>query len=234
MAEKSQLSPVPDEKSDLDSDWDPDEDARDAIIPRPPPKRSSVSSGLSGRARSLSVGSELAPLSSHGGRDGQWLSIYSLLQSSSPFVKLDEDRMSALSPSSRASVIAASPKRVKSSRGSAETKRAQAIMSMESLVNMMPVNRNLKMDLRTLNLHLGLRTAEIIACSESMWEWVLECQRKAEQSKRHKNRRRPATAEGTPSRNLGNGPTPTSSDKKAAVLALTREEFEELLVNFDM
>lgn len=37
-------------------------------------------------------------------------------------------------------------------------------------------NTTLQVDLRTLNLHLALRTFEVIACAEAMWEWVLEFQ----------------------------------------------------------
>ncbi|KAI0052694.1 hypothetical protein FA95DRAFT_1592645 [Auriscalpium vulgare] len=43
------------------------------------------------------------------------------------------------------------------------------------LMNRLP-NRQLEFDVRSLNLHLSLRTCEVLACAEAMWEWVARWQ----------------------------------------------------------
>ena len=74
-------------------------------------------------------------------------------------------------------------------------------------------NKNLNIDLRTLHLHLTLRANEIMACAETMWDWVHETQ---EAIKTNAGRR--ATLPG---------------EHHAAVLDLNREDFNGLLLNFE-
>ena len=90
------------------------------------------------------------------------LSMQSLLQNESRYVCLDETRPPAFSPSSRV----AFPE-------SSGDLKVTAIRRGSRLPN-----AQLHLNLKTLNLHLALRTEEVLACSETMWEWVLEEQKK--------------------------------------------------------
>jgi len=86
-------------------------------------------------------------------------------------------------------------------------------------------------------MHLALRVAEIIACSESMWEWVVSYQ-KSYQAQRAAGRPRAGSlaSEIAPrSSRLPVLPADPEMDAfKSAVLELTREDFDALLVRFDM
>ena len=67
-------------------------------------------------------------------------------------------------------------------------------------------NPALDVDLRSLNLHLALRVKEIVACAEAMWEWVCEFQERRE---RH-------------------------DGEYARILELTRPQFDELVLRFEL
>ncbi|KAG1745964.1 uncharacterized protein EDB91DRAFT_1049598 [Suillus paluster] len=69
-------------------------------------------------------------------------------------------------------------------------------------------NPALDVDLRSLNLHLALRVKEIVACAEAMWEWVCEFQ----------TRGRRKEEEGV----------------YAKIMGLTRSQFDELLLRFEL
>ncbi|KAF7985559.1 hypothetical protein HWV62_3821 [Athelia sp. TMB] len=81
-------------------------------------------------------------------------------------------------------------------------------------------NPQLHMDLRTLNLHLALRVAEILAMAEAMWEWVVTYQ--AEFRKRPKNNTRTI---------LG---AHLKEPVKTAIAELSRADFDGLIAQFDM
>jgi len=194
-----------------ESESDPDE-ARDAVVPRP--KRP-----YSMKPRK-SVGA--APHSDSNGQlseDHRWLSVQALLKHQSPYVSLDESVGYAYAPSSRASM----PTR-KTKEGAAE-----AAQRMSKLPN-----KTLNIDLRTLNLHLAIRAKEVIACSESMWEWVVEYQ-DSNKSDASGPRHRSASIETallgiTDAMSNGN----TVNLTQNAILEMTRDDFDQLLNNFDM
>jgi hypothetical protein len=71
-------------------------------------------------------------------------------------------------------------------------------------------NPTLNVDLKFLNLHLALRVKEIVACAEAMWEWVSELQTGR-----------------TGRMNL-------TDEAYAKIMALTRYQFDELLLNFEL
>jgi hypothetical protein len=77
-------------------------------------------------------------------------------------------------------------------------------------------NKNLNIDLRTLHLHLTLRAKEILACSETMWDWVRDAQVAAKSNPRRTQR-----------------PDTSGYDHHAAALDLNREDFNQLLLNFE-
>ena len=67
-------------------------------------------------------------------------------------------------------------------------------------------NPALNVDLRSLNLHLALRVKEIVACAVTMWEWVCEFQKRQE----------------------------IHDGEHARILELTRPQFDELVLRFEL
>lgn len=45
-------------------------------------------------------------------------------------------------------------------------------------------NGMLEVDLRTLNMHLGIRVKEVLGCAEAMWDWVVDYQIKTKGGER--------------------------------------------------
>jgi hypothetical protein len=73
-------------------------------------------------------------------------------------------------------------------------------------------NSTLEIDLRTLNLHLTLRVKEILTCAEAMWDWVVDFQLQARM------------------RGVEREPT----EMYSVISELTRAEFDDMLVRFDL
>jgi hypothetical protein len=137
--------------SDADSASDSD-DARNAILPSP--KIRSKNERNSHALSTRSCGSEEPGSLSEGNR---FLDIQDITQHASQYVVLDDTRAPAPLPPNKATFPSTTaPQNGKARRGSR-----------------LP-STTLNHDLKSLNLHLALRTAEILACSEAMWEWVLE------------------------------------------------------------
>ena len=92
-------------------------------------------------------------------------------------------------------------------------------------------NTTLNIDLRTLNLHLALRAKEVVACSESMWEWVLEYQENALTQSDGRNR------SGSVGAYMGGDVSASNSSldlTRNVILEMTRDDFDLLLNNFEM
>ena len=83
-------------------------------------------------------------------------------------------------------------------------------------VTRLPTTTTLNADLRTINQHLALRTKEIIACSESMWEWVEQFQRESAS---------------IPKQNTLNWSLDLT---RCAILDMNRDDFDILMMNFTM
>jgi len=192
------------------------DDARDAVIPMPKRARSTKSHKSVGSAGTMTVpdenGGEIAD-------DNRWLTMKSLMKKSSPYVSLDESRSHAYGPSSMTFPT-------KSSKdGKVHGRR----------VTNLP-NKTLHIDLRTLNLHLTLRAREIIACSEEMWEWVLAVQEAEKLKVLQENEAiRSGSLDGGFKGLSDSGSISSSLDfTNAAILEMTRDDFDLLLTNFDM
>ncbi|KAF8627448.1 hypothetical protein AX17_006262 [Amanita inopinata Kibby_2008] len=145
--------------------------------------------------------------------EARFLSMQALLQHESRYVSLDETRPTAFSPSTRASFF-------KSNRDMkvAAIKRASRLP-----------NAQLHLDLKTLNLHLALRTAEVLACSESMWEWVLE--QKMLHNAPGRNR---LNSQGfRPRMSMSSGESTRSTEEafREKIADMKRDDFDELLNN---
>lgn len=182
--------------SDVDSDYglSDSDDARDAIIPGPWPRRKEKENS---RPISRNITEETGLSESD-----RYVNVQSLLQHTSRYITLDETRITAFSPSAE----------IMLSSGGKKTR-----------TNRLP-NVTAHLDLKALNLHLALRTAEITACSEAMWEWVVEY-KESDRMKMLLPESRDGHLRG--SSNL-------SLDAHKSITELTREDFDNLIGNFNM
>ncbi|KAF8158083.1 hypothetical protein B0H34DRAFT_440662 [Crassisporium funariophilum] len=211
-APKPEAEDSDDEKQGV-SDSDPDlDEARDAIVPRPQRPRS---------MKSKKSTTSNAPFSDENGElteEHRWLSMKALLKHSSPYVKIDGSRSYAYSPSNKASFPI--PKTKDGKPGA--TRRASRLP-----------NTTLHIDLRTLNLHLALRAKEVIACSESMWEWVQEYQEKATEEPKMARTRAGSLATSMFAGHPGDSSSSLDLTKNT-ILEMTRDDFDQILNNFEM
>lgn len=211
-SEEEDDNPTPQHGSDSEPDID---DARDAVIPMPKHRRSTKTRKPAKRGNST-------PTASHGDEqldERRWLSMQTLFQHQSPYVSLDESRGFAYSPS-RKGFPAKHTTRESQSSGLRRVSRLP--------------NPTLNVDIKTLNLHLALRAKEIIACSESMWEWVQEVQADAAKDPSKSSRFRSGSIEGFM---VGAHASASSSSLDLthnAILDMTRDDFDHLLNNFEM
>lgn len=148
----------------------------------------------------------------------RFLSMQSLLQQNSPYISLDETRPSAFSPSTRV--------------GLAEWTRNMRVAAIRRSSRL--PNGQLNLDLKTLNLHLTQRVLEVLACVESMWEWMLEEQQKMRGSP--ENHRLMTTGESgaRPRTSLSSNDSDRSIQDifREKIADMTRDEFDELTSNF--
>jgi hypothetical protein len=126
-------------------------------------------------------------------KEHSWLSLQSLQQQQySPYATLDGTHGHTFPPSQQGNLAA---------------KR----------MSRLPTTTALNADLRTLSLHLALRAKEVVACSESMWEWVEQFQQESAMSIPNLNE-----------------PNWSLDPTRCAILEMTREDFDLLLINFTM
>ncbi|KAI0056110.1 hypothetical protein BV25DRAFT_1651821 [Artomyces pyxidatus] len=90
--------------------------------------------------------------------------------------------------------------------------------AVAQLMNRLP-NRQLDFDIKSLNLHLSTRVTEILACAESMWEWVLSFQEEQRWTK--------VQWEGAEA-----PPEPEGPAKE--LVGMSRAEFDVLLLRFEL
>ncbi|KAG6915147.1 hypothetical protein DXG01_013042 [Tephrocybe rancida] len=201
---------------DTDSTSDSD-DARDAIVPSPITR--TVKRRHSQRNSTQNHEEEDIPIS----EDNQYVGVRSLIHHSSPYISIDESRASALSPS------------IKGTFPNTPRSRLQRGYVLP--------NTTMHLDVKTLNLHLALRAAEIVACSETMWEWVLEYKHRDAKERETANiiavraHRSGSGSIEMPSRRSIVSPSTKgdSSDPfEGAILDLTREDFDGLVNKFEM
>ncbi|TFK27645.1 hypothetical protein FA15DRAFT_145734 [Coprinopsis marcescibilis] len=194
-----------------DDDSSSDSDDGDFAFPLPPKvERSPVRSKSSRKSLSPSSRSGLSDENGELYEEHRWLSMQGLLRQSSPYVSLDGSLGYGYSPAPKSSFNFSVSM---GSNGKSESR--------------MP-NKTLNIDLRTLNLHLALRAKEILACSETMWEWIRETQ--------HSPRRRgpprgPSFEAPRASGSFGHSAPP---NYRSTVLDMSRDDFNQLLLNFEM
>lgn len=179
------------------------DDARDAVIARPKPRPRSGKS-----ANSNSSNGE--------GMEEKYLSMNSLVTRQSPFISFDGARSYAFSPSKKALFQA------KTGETAAATDKDATV---PHIVPRMP-NTTLHIDLNTLNMQLSLRAKEIIACSESMWEWVEELQAGPAGDEMRNGLAAPWYAAGV-------DVLADTDVTRNIILDMTREDFDRLLCNFE-
>ncbi|EIN12409.1 hypothetical protein PUNSTDRAFT_124275 [Punctularia strigosozonata HHB-11173 SS5] len=158
-------SPVSESDSDSDDGGSPRprrSSTRDRHPARPPPPSSSAprSPHLPARAPARINAQDL------------------IRRAAATFISLDETRSSAFSPSAHASFPAsrrfpAPP----NDEDEDDNEDGRAHLAETRRMNRLP-NKRLEIDLRSLNLHLHLRSTEVLACAEGMWDWVVAYQRR--------------------------------------------------------
>ena len=92
-------------------------------------------------------------------------------------------------------------------------------------------DRTPAVDIRTLNLHLALRAKEVVGCSESMWEWVEEMQVKHADRPRFRSDLIEVALLGSTTVFNGHDADVLIKD---AILEMTREDFDQILTNFQL
>ncbi|KAJ7505232.1 hypothetical protein B0H11DRAFT_1977595 [Mycena galericulata] len=249
------VAKAPPEVASTDDESDSD-DARNAIIPSPRRRQSIMSASTSGlstspnsprSATTFGDDSTIATIA----EERRWVNTDDLLKRESRYITLDDSRMSAFSPSNRSSFPAMSPVRsisglpavdppvpsgaIPSAGGDGHANGKQPVRTSEQKTRL--PNATFNIDVRSLNMHLALRTAEILACAESMWEWVVSYQARV-QVERAAGRPRAGSlaSEVSPgaSRLLALPRDPAADAFKSAILDLTREDFDGLLVKFEL
>ncbi|KAK0487502.1 hypothetical protein IW261DRAFT_1653946, partial [Armillaria novae-zelandiae] len=206
---------------DSDSDSDPDEEARNAINPYP--------------AQRLHLVSRTSTESS---QEDRWVSAQSLLLKTSAYVSLDDSRLAGFSPrASSAATKSPSSKTIPLSDDIVAVTSAARLLQGNALPN-----SNLNIDVQALNLNLALRAAEILGCSEEMWECVLQYQREARRTRKDaasKNVLKMRSKSVDTARHRHNKRSSMNGwsepeDPVTQLEDLTREEFEGLLIRFDL
>ncbi|KAJ7819382.1 hypothetical protein B0H14DRAFT_3737686 [Mycena olivaceomarginata] len=176
----------------------------------------------------------------------RWLNTKDLLKRESRYISLDESRRSAYSPAARSSFPAMSPPMPVSGLPAVDTSEfSLAGVSPPPAPKLLPIyrtpesqnrlpNNTFNIDVRTLNMHLALRVAEVVACAESMWEWVVSYQAVSRPTAGRP--RAGSLASELPPRasRVVLRPDPSTDAFKNAVLDLTREDFDDLLVKFEL
>jgi len=122
------------------------------------------------------------------------------------------------------------PPSVPKSQSAEEAAQMQELAEVLATFKPRLPNPMFRLDLRTLNLHLAIRTIEILSCAEAMWEWVLEFQA-AKSKTKEKSQLRGGSADGSSSTLEGGQPV---DPIKATIAELTRAEFDGLLTQFNL
>ncbi|EMD40112.1 hypothetical protein CERSUDRAFT_81393 [Gelatoporia subvermispora B] len=183
-----------------------------------------------------------------------WVHTMHLIEETCDYVKVDINRIDALSPMFRASLSTppiASPDMFGSSQSyfderpstSASQQYLDGPFSVPpiDLLNIANANMNrlpnptVNFDVRSLNMHLSLRTQEVLACAEAMWDFVIDYQKTKRASTSNRSsplidRRLPrASSDVQP-------PSPisvTDSGLHEVLIAITRTDFDSLLQRFE-
>jgi hypothetical protein len=167
--------------------------------------------------------------SSH--KDNEWISTRNLLDGVSSYVRLDKDRMSALSPATKASF--------KAPLQDADNP-ASPLEQLPGHAQARLPNTYMHFNIRTLNLHLALRTKEILACSEAMWEWIQDYQKKGKGKSKNPTE---GNARGrSDSLQIGDAfmrgtsvsVESSGSNTQTSLSEMTRQDFDNLLTMFDL
>ncbi|TFY83030.1 hypothetical protein EWM64_g986 [Hericium alpestre] len=243
----------PESDSDL-SDSDNDMESTHAQAPTPRPSR--IANGHGGYSRSHSrqrLSKDLRRTS-----ESTFVSGNQILRQTQSYVVLDETRLPAVSPAHRKASLA-------SSTGSAPQSPVQVQKAFQfppvsnepptsrengshhsplspgdayaaaALTNHLP-NKKLNIDLKSLRMHLSARVTEVLACAETMWEWV---QREKEKAKAREMAQNGDKDKTITERDWERAERRTSSLMEAEaqrkdVLALVRSDFDALLTRFEL
>ncbi|KAJ3932321.1 MAG: hypothetical protein NXY57DRAFT_894439 [Lentinula lateritia] len=210
--------------SDPDPDPDPDEDAQDAIRPSP----LSAGTGHTARGRSMSNASNISSRLTGSPTPSSARTAY--------FEGLPDHWINMRQIDSPAADADRSCSEIDPPRGTHDMFTPRPHNPAHDVRFRLP-NTTMNIDLRSLNLHLALRVTEILACSETMWEWVLDYQEQARNKKiiqetKTRARSRSIGPVRPPSRDQPLEPESSEVRLKTALTELTRETYEDMLRRF--
>ncbi|KAF9450567.1 hypothetical protein P691DRAFT_758075 [Macrolepiota fuliginosa MF-IS2] len=200
-----------------------DEEARDAIRPKPPKSKIPKNMPRPAELPRSRYRSTLGNPEEDNPEVLRFLSFSQLVHRQSPYVTLDGSRAYAFSPVSQAH------------RRSTDSKLFGPIR-----MSRLP-NATLNIDLKSLNMHLYLRTMDVLGCSEPMWDWVEQYQEEIAK-RRSTNGTQPYTHTPggaiRPMQSETSLHSSTSADSTDSVMngiaEMTRDDFEMLLSNFEL
>jgi hypothetical protein len=234
------------QESSFESQYDSD-DARDAIVPSPisrTPSYSTLTSQSSSKPPRLP---EIEPIAEDElpGEDGsqRYVDLGALLKRQSKWISLDDSRYTGYGPKKTKSLSSLAVNDFPSE--SDNTYVPPSIQRKIFRGSGLP-NPKMHFDQRQVKMHLALRTAEIVACAEAMWEWVADYQAKLKEQEAQKAQQTERVAlvdsYGYPPRKSISSNTATHSttgqsprDKlRESLSMISREEFDRLVVFFQL
>ena len=151
-----------------------------------------------------------------------------VLARNSPYVTYDGSRGYAYSPSKVAALSRPS------TANSDKSSRLTVTMVAPTAKTVPASGSALAVNLNSLNLHLTLRAKEIVACSESMWDWVAGMQEgpEGQEARAALTRGGPPGSARVPGADAGDQ-TEELYATRAVILDMTRDDFDRLLCNFE-
>jgi len=134
------------------------------------------------------------------------LSLSDLMAGTSPYASFDDAQFTAaMPPARRMSCDAPASPQSGTTMTTALLRRQVGKKLMWGLPN-----ETLDVDLRALNVHLGIRVKEVLGCAEAMWDWVVDYHLKARGGEREPR------------------------GVYALISQLSRAEFDDLLAKFEL
>ncbi|KAA1469908.1 hypothetical protein DENSPDRAFT_928486 [Dentipellis sp. KUC8613] len=246
------------EGSDADTDAG-SHDERDT--PRPGrPVLSRAYTAPHGHARMPSRSRHRASKDKSEGAESTWVNGNQILRQTQSYIMLDASRLPAVSPKAVTSTTAVNGSTPQSPVGAgtrphshflsngtpasahrpiasmssvpsdASSASSDAVAAAAVRANRLP-NKELHIDLKSLHLHLSTRVTEVVACAETMWEWVVESQEQERDRMRERDLDKTMTPRDLERRSSSLGDV---DGLRQEMYGLSRSDFDALLSRFEL
>ncbi|TFY52472.1 hypothetical protein EVG20_g10534, partial [Dentipellis fragilis] len=193
------------------------------------------------------------------GAESTWVNGNQILRQTQSYIMLDASRLPAVSPKAVTSTTVVNGSTPQSPVGAGVRPHShfvsngmpasahRPIASMSSVpsdassvstdavaaavrANRLP-NKELHIDLKSLHLHLSTRVTEVVACAETMWEWVVESQERERDRIRERDLEKTVTPRDLERRSSSLGDADALWHE---MYGLTRADFDALLTRFQL